>query len=278
MDQPLPMFGRAHGNRSAVTCHLKCDSACAFPAPNTSTEPTFAEIASRQLSRRSLLVAAGTLATATTLPMFLGGCTPDPERNTTDQRENSPAPREGLGFEPIAPVPDNVDALTVPAHYRWTPILRWGDPLFDKSPGFDPESPNAHAQELQFGYNNDFLAIIITDRGGRAALLCCNHEFTNRAIMFPPSASPAKEREVLKATMTAQGFSVVELERSGTQQPWRYVRGAARNRRITARTPFRMTGPAAGSDLLRTADDPPGDRHARQLFWRYDAVGHYLVG
>jgi uncharacterized protein len=261
MDQPLPMLGRAHSNRSPLTCHLKCDSACAYPAPNASTEPTFAEIASRQLSRRSLLVAMGTLAAAAGLPIFLGGCTPDQQRNSPDQRENLPVPSDGFDFEPIEPVLDNVDALSVPAHYRWTPILRWGDPLFDKSPRFDPESPDAHAQELQFGYNNDYLAIIVTDRSGRSALLCCNHEFTNRAIMFPPSNSPAQEHQVLRATMAAQGFSVVELGRAATRQPWRYVRGAARNRRITARTPFRMTGPAAGSDLLKTADD----RSARRV-------------
>ncbi|HEY6811411.1 MAG TPA: PhoX family phosphatase [Propionibacteriaceae bacterium] len=252
------MLGRAHGNRSPLTCHLKCDSACAYPAPNASTEATFAEIASRQLSRRSLLVATGTLAAATGLPIFLGGCTPDQQRNSPDQRETSPASSGGLDFEPIEPAPDNVDAMSVPTRYRWTPILRWGDPLFDKSPRFNPESPDADAQELQFGYNNDYLAIIVTDSGGRSALLCCNHEFTNRGIMFPPSESPAEERQVLRATMAAQGFSVVELKRAATRQPWRYVRGAARNRRITARTPFRMTGPAAGSDLLKTADDRSG--------------------
>jgi secreted PhoX family phosphatase len=38
MPQPLPMLGRTHGNRSPVTCHFKCDSACAHPAPNRSTE------------------------------------------------------------------------------------------------------------------------------------------------------------------------------------------------------------------------------------------------
>ena len=30
--QLLPMFGQTHGNRSAVTCHLKCGSACAYAA------------------------------------------------------------------------------------------------------------------------------------------------------------------------------------------------------------------------------------------------------
>jgi len=241
MPKPLPMLGRTHGNRSAVTCHLKCDSACAHPAPNTSTEPNFAEIAARQLSRRSLLVASGSLAAAAALPTFLAGCTPR-ERSST-------APSEGLDFDPIAPVPEKVDAITVPYGYRWTPILRWGDPLFADSPDFAPGSPNAAAQALQFGYNNDFLAIMDIDDSGRSALLCCNHEFTNRAIMFPPSESEIQEQEALKATMAAQGLSVVELERPAGRQPWRYLRGAARNRRITAHTPFILTGPAAGSVL-----------------------------
>jgi uncharacterized protein len=254
------MLGRTHGNRSAVTCHLKCDSACAHPVSNATTEPTFAEIASRQLSRRSLLVAVGSLAAAVGLPTVLSGCTPGDPRGSAGRQVSSAAPPAGLGFDPIAPVPDNVDALTVPGGYRWTPILRWGDPLFADSPDFDPQAPDAHAQELQFGYNNDFLAIMDVDRLGRSALLCCNHEFTNRAIMFPPSASEAQEREAFKATMAAQGFSVVELERPALRQPWRYVRGAARNRRITAYTPFILTGPAVGSDLVKTAADPTGRR------------------
>ena len=260
MPQPLPMFGRTHGSRSPVTCHLKCDSACAHPAPNRSTAPTFAEIASRQLSRRSLLAATGTLAAAAALPSFLSGCTPGRPQTPAPRPQGSPPAPGGMDFTPIAPVPDKVDAVTVPYGYRWTPILRWGDPLFTNSPDFDPEAPNPDAQELQFGYNNDYLAIIITDRLGHTGLLCCNHEFTNRAIMFPPSGSTAEERRALKATMAAHGFSVVELERSEKGRPWRYVRGAARNRRITADTPFTLTGPAAGSDLVKTADDRTGRR------------------
>ena len=252
MHQPLPMLGRTHGNRSAVTCHLKCDSACAHPVPNATTEPAFADIASRQLSRRSLLVATGSLAAAAALPTVMTGCTPGDPRGI--------APPAGLDFVPLSPVAHNVDALTVPAGYRWTPILRWGDPLFAESPDFHPEAPDAHAQELQFGYNNDFLAIMDIDRSGRLALLCCNHEFTNRAIMFPPSTSDAQELETVKATMAAHGFSVVELERPAPRRPWRYVRGAARNRRITAHTPFTLTGAAAGSDLVKTAADPTGRR------------------
>lgn len=56
------MLGRTHGNRSPVTCQLKCDSACAHPVPNSSAEPAFAHIASNQLTRRSMLIGAGALA------------------------------------------------------------------------------------------------------------------------------------------------------------------------------------------------------------------------
>ena len=114
------------------------------------------------------------------------------------------------------------------------------------------------------GYNNDYLDIIVTDRAGKKALLCCNHEYTNRAIMYPPTANAAEEREVLEATMAAHGFSVVQLKRRGRGRPWSYIRGAKKNRRITAYTAFAVDGPAAGSDLLTTAADPSGRRaHGR---------------
>jgi hypothetical protein len=250
----LPMLGQTHANRSAVTCHLKCDSACSRPIPNQSTEPSFRDIASTQLSRRSVLVGGGALAVTAAWP------------STVTQ----PAAAAGNGastqaaaaftFTPIAPVELTRDALTVPKGFEWTPILRWGDPLFDDSPRFNPGVPDADAQERQFGYNNDYLDILVTGRRGREALLVCNHEYTNRNIMYPPATSPAQEAEVLRALMAAHGMSVVELERRKKGRPWKYVRGGAHNRRITANTPFALTGPAAGSDLVKTAADPNGRR------------------
>ncbi|HEV2928596.1 MAG TPA: PhoX family phosphatase [Propionibacteriaceae bacterium] len=249
MHELLPMFGQTHGNRSAVTCHLKCASACAHPAPNTSTEPTFAEIARKQLSRRSVLVGTGAIAAVAALP------------TTAQVNPAPPAPRTaGLPFAPIEPISDNVDDLIVPSGYQWHAILRWGDPLFSDAKAFNPEVSDSEAQERQFGYNNDYLDILVTDRLGRRALLCCNHEYTNREIMFPPTGSAAEEREVLKATMAATGFSVVELRRTGKGRPWRYVKDGDKNRRITAYTPFTLTGPAAGIDLVKTAADPTGRR------------------
>ena len=46
----LPMAGHTRGNRSAVTCELKCGNACAHPVPNTSANPTFQQIAETAIS------------------------------------------------------------------------------------------------------------------------------------------------------------------------------------------------------------------------------------
>ena len=243
------MYGRTCGNRSPVTCQLKCSSACAHEVPNRSGAPTFRDIATLQLSRRQVLVAGSALSAAVAIPGWL------PE-------ESSAAPRltkATLAFTPIAPVDPLVDDVTVPAGYDWKAILRWGDPLFRNSPAFDPAVPNANHQELQFGYNNDYLDILVTDRRGRKALLCCNHEYVNRSIMFPPLSFP-QEFEAIRATIAAVGMSVVELERNGRGRPWRYLRGGRKNRRITAATPFRLTGPAAGDALVTTVADPSGRR------------------
>jgi len=244
------MLGLTHGNRSPVTCHLKCDSACAMPVPNSSAEPTFRDIAGAQLSRRHLLVASGALAAGAAMPSWL-----PPEPAVAAGRAF-----RTLAFTPIKPVPDGVDALTVPREYQWKAIIRWGDPLFFHSPRFNPLAPSADAQEQQFGYNNDYLAILATGRRGREALLVANHEYVNRDIMFPPTSSDAEEAEVIRTLMAAHGMSVVELERRGRGRQWRYIQGGRRNRRVTATTPIRLTGPAAGSDLLKTAADPSGRR------------------
>lgn len=256
MSLDLPMLGQTHGTRSAVTCHLKCNSACADPVPNQSTEPTFADIASKQLTRRSVLIGAGALTAAAALPTLR----PESAAALPAHTAGRGAAAGSLSFEPIASIPAEVDALTVPSGYRWNTILRWGDPLFSDSPAFDPDVPNAEAQERQFGYNNDYLDIIETDRRGRRALLVCNHEYTNRGIMFAPTANEAQEREVLKTLMAAHGMSVVELKRRNRGGEWRYVRDGDKNRRITAYTPFELTGPAAGSELMKTAADPRGTR------------------
>ena len=82
-----------------------------------------------------------------------------------------------------------------------------------------------------------------------------NHEYTNENIMLPSGTDAEEAVEIGRA---AHGLTVVELERSSRTAPYRYVRGAELNRRILLDDEFTLTGPAAGSELVRTVEDPEG--------------------
>ena len=243
----LPMLGHTSGKRSAVTCALKCDNACFHDVPNISENDYFRDIAGVALSRRGFLT--GAVATSAVVIGYAAlGETP---------RASAFAGGGKLPFEPIAPVPAVFDQFVVPPGYQWTPIIRWGDPLFSLSDAFDPSRQTAALQERQFGYNNDYLDIIVGP-SGRTAILVANQEYTNENIMFPPAVTPDELNEQRRVAMAAHGMAIVELSRSAKTRPWQYVVGAPLNRRLTASTPFTFSGPAAGSHLLKTQDDPTG--------------------
>jgi len=239
----LPMAGLTHGKRSPVTCHLRCGDACSVAAPNATETSYFRDVVTQALSRRTVLgagaTAAGLVAAGSVLPA-------------------AAAPKvKKLKFNAIPAQPSSSDALTVPAGWRWEPVIRWGDPILKGAPAFDPNAQTPQAQAAQFGYNNDYLDIIVTNDEGTEALLVANHEYTNENIMFPPGTDPAT---LIRTVWEAHGMSVVELERKRPGRQWEYKKRGKLNRRLTLTTPFEVDGPAAGSALLRTAADPTGTR------------------
>jgi secreted PhoX family phosphatase len=251
----LPMLGHTKGKRSAVTCALKCDNACAGDVCNTSSNSYFRDIASATMSRRAALGfgAAGALA------VVLGSAVTSPD--SANAAGLSKAAKEGFGksklqFTAIPSIDASVDAVTVPEGFTWRPVIRWGDPIFNDAPEFDLHNQTAAAQEKQFGYNNDYTDILeIPGSKGRRAVLFANHEYTNENIMFP-ATMPADQMRAVGAA--AHGLSVVELERQNKNKPWSYVKGAERNRRFLNNTEYELTGPAAGSSLVKTVEDPSG--------------------
>ncbi|MBT2594648.1 PhoX family phosphatase [Arthrobacter sp. ISL-72] len=254
----LPMLGHTKGKRSAVTCALKCDNACSGDVCNTSSNSYFRDIASTTMSRRAALGfgAAGALA------VVLGNAVTSAGTAVADGGTGlAAAAKDGFGksklqFAPIAPVDAAVDAVTVPEGFTWEPVIRWGDPIFNGAPEFDLNNQTAAAQEQQFGYNNDYTDILeIPGSKGRRAVLFANHEYTNESIMFP-ATMPADQVRAVGAA--AHGLSVVELERKNTTKPWTYVKGAGLNRRYLNSTVYELTGPAAGSSLVKTVADPTG--------------------
>jgi len=255
----LPMLGHTRGSRSASTCHYKCGDACLKDEASTSTSPPFAAVAEAALSRRSLLAGLGAAA-------LVGGTTSSVFSSMPAAAASSGAAAAGvptaaggpLAFDAIAPVARTVDAFTVPQGWTWQSIISWGDPVTPGAPAFDLDHQSAEAQEQQFGYNNDYLAIL-PQSDWRTALLVANHEYTNENLMYPGFTDEASLTvEQLRTSMAAHGMSVVSLRRSSRTGPWR-PRSNALNRRITAlSTPFTLVGPAAGSDLLKTSADPEG--------------------
>ncbi|MBY0335227.1 MAG: PhoX family phosphatase, partial [Acetobacteraceae bacterium] len=145
-------------------------------------------------------------------------------------------------------------------------VIRWGDPVLPGAPPFDPSNLTAAAQAMQFGANNDFLAVLPPERGGRVtdrAILWANHEYSSTRLMFPGFGASAAARANITAAQTgvemmAHGGSIVEIERA--EGRWRPAQGGRLNRRITAETPMRIAGPAAGHPRMRTSADPAGTR------------------
>ncbi|MEX5718034.1 PhoX family protein [Geodermatophilus maliterrae] len=247
----LPLLNSIrHGSRSHATCHYKCGNACDAAVPNRTDNPTFESVVQTAMSRRALLKVAGTGAlVVATAPLFAEPAVAAPGRHGA-------AGDGALTFEPVEQ--NFLDELVVPAGYGSAVVLRWGDPVEEGAPEFDVDAQTAEAQARQFGYNCDFIGFL--PLGRRRALLVVNHEYTNEQLMFSGVAeeeAPTTD-EQKRVAMMAHGISVVQIQRQGDSGVWLPTPERGRNRRITASTPFRVTGPAAGSEYLRTSADPEG--------------------
>ncbi|WP_100499586.1 PhoX family protein [Geodermatophilus chilensis] len=252
----LPFLdSKRHGSRSHVTCFYKCGNACDSAIPNPTDHPTFADVVQTAFSRRSMLKAAGVGA----LVVVAGpvGAAAADDRT----RPGRPGGSSTGGALTFTPVEQNLeDELVTAAGYRYSVVMRWGDPVERGARDFDIDRQTPEAQAAQFGYNCDYIGFLPLD-GDRRALMVVNHEYTNEELMFPGFTSlEALTPDQKRIAMNAHGISVVEVQRKGNGGEWRPVRNGERNRRITASTPMEFTGPAAGSEYLRTTGDPSGRR------------------
>lgn len=210
---------------------------------------TIGQVIEARLSRRNFLAGLGaTAAIANT------GCATN--HGTVD---NTPTPGT-FTFPEITRGGDGNHH--VPDGYETDIILRWGDAIFPDSPVFDPHAQTVKTQERQFGYNNDFIGyypLVPGESGNLRGLLCVNHEYTSTRLMFPGLTAgriPTLEESAIE--MAAHGGTIVEVEQT-RENIWETVLSSKYNRRITAgSTPMMITGPAAGSDRLKTENDSTG--------------------
>ncbi|MGW9030844.1 PhoX family protein [Streptomyces sp. NPDC055722] len=262
MRKILPLIGTPSGShpggRSALTCRFRCGDACFHEVPNTTSNEYVGDVIAGALSRRSALRAAAVVTVATATGTAAAAKAPQASA-ATDARGTAASTAggaRGLRFASVAP--NTTDAVVVPEGYRQNVVIRWGDPILRGAPAFDPENQTAAAQAGQFGYNNDFLALLPLPGECDRQLLVANHEYTDEVIMFRGYDPANPTRQQVEVAWAAHGLAAVVVEEDRKTGRLTAVPRHHLNRRVTATSEFRLTGPAAGSDLLKTSADPTG--------------------
>jgi secreted PhoX family phosphatase len=203
-------------------------------------ETDFSRMVNTLLSRRQMLGAVGA-----GVGLFLGG------QGVAQAAKSGAQVGPRIGFKPIAA--NSFDTITVPAGYQWRVLASWGDAILPGGTGFDPVTRGtAISQSLSIGDNNDGMSFFgfSADHG----VIAVNNEYANYEYLFANGRCGSIE-DTRKA-QAAHGVSVFEVRRIGGV--WKLQPQARLNRRITANTEMRLSGPASGSALFKTQADPTG--------------------
>jgi len=157
------------------------------------------------------------------------------------------------------------EKLHVAEGYDAQVLIRWGDKVLPDAPAFDPTKQTAAAQAKQFGYNNDFVGYFPLPFGTKnsdSGLLVVNHEYTIPFLMFAGMTEKTyleqETPEHIDIELAAHGASVVEVRKRNGR--WSVLEKSPFARRVTATSPMRISGPAAGHDRLKTKADSTGTR------------------
>lgn len=182
----------------------------------------------------------------------------------------------GIGFESIPPSVATLsatgaitkalaDRVAVPPGYQVSVLAAWGDPIMPGAPMWAPNaSQDAASQAKQFGMHNDGMHFFGFPEGSGVSstrgLLCVNHEYTHEAILYPDGLDEASGGlpgsiatiDKIRKSQAAHGVAVVEIQ--FVNGKWEVLANSPYGRRITANTPMKISGPAAGHDLLKTKE------------------------
>lgn len=170
-----------------------------------------------------------------------------------------------LGFTAVAK--NKLDVVTVPAGYTVGVINRTGDPIAANVPAYKNDGTDTNFAQ-RIGDHGDALWWYGLSADGTArdatsstrGLLVQNHENINQQYLHVNGATTTggvrPEAEAQKE-IECHGVSVTELS-EGTARTWSVKQDSSYNRRITPATPMAFSGPAKGSNLLKTVYSPTG--------------------
>ena len=256
-------------SRSSLTCQYKCGNACLGDCDNTSSNPYFGD----QFSRRKALRAGGLAVVSVGGGAALAACATGAEnengadsktgdsasggKTTASESATDQPSADGMHFDSVEP--NEKDEVVVPAGYEQSVLIAWGDPVVKGAPEFDVHNQKAADAEKQFGFNNDFAGLLEHPSDDSRLIYVCNHEYTTEPQMFPGYNSDNPTDEQIRLGWANHGMTVLEVSKDAKSGKLTRKFGDL-NRRITATTPFTLTGPAAGSEFVKTSADSTGTR------------------
>ena len=237
---------------------------------NTSGNPHLNDVLALRMHRRYLLKGGvGAITMAGLGTVGLSGCGGgDSIAQTVPLLSNAPASlTASLGFSAVAKA--TTDRITVPAGYTATVIYATGDSIDagvsdyknDGTDGNFARRSGDHHDGMHF-FGLSATGTPSTTSNDRA-LLVINHENIAGTVQFMHAngqtnitgTAARPESEAVKE-IEAHGVSVVEIAK--TNGTFAVVKNSAFNRRITASTLMDLSGPARGSDFVKTVFSPTG--------------------
>ena len=234
------------------------------PICNTSDNVHFQDVLAQSLqspARRGLLRGGLGLAGMAVLP----GCA------TLDY--GSAAIPKALGFPAVEK--SLLDNVILPPGYQYSVLHATGDAIDATLAAYTNRGAELDDWSRRIGDHHDGMDIFYIDANGRyteketgRAVLCVNHESSADAHFMHPNGQTSNnisgkkftqfgdwdlgvrpELEVLKE-INQHGISMVEIVK--TPEGWRIERNSPLNRRVTAQTPMRISGPRAQIDQIRS--------------------------
>ena len=234
------------------------------PIHTPSDNPHFQDVLRQSLqnpARRGWLLGGMGLAGMSLLP----GC-------ATLGSQTAAVPK-ALGFPSVDK--SLLDNVILPPGYQYTVLHATGDALDSALPAYSNKGVESDDWSRRIGDHHDGMDIYYIDANGRyteketgRAVLCVNHESSADAHFMHPNGQTSNgvvgkkftqfgdwdlgtrpELEVLKE-INHHGVSVVEIVK--TPQGWRIKQDSPLNRRITAQTPVRISGPRAHIEAIRS--------------------------
>ncbi|APO79751.1 phosphatase protein (plasmid) [Rhizobium etli 8C-3] len=206
----------------------------------------FDRVVESAISRRSFLGGVLAIGSAAAAMGTLGNL-----MSSTSVQAQDAANR--FAFKPIQAFSDNT--VHVPDGYSWKPLAKWGQPLFPNVPDIDPiNGVSVENSNKVFGENTDGMELFVI---GDHQVIALNHEYVNNETNLPHNEKGMpKSADDVKILQNLQGVTVMEVAEG--EKGWEIVLDSPFNRRIHHNTPMKLSGPAAGSDLIKTEADPNG--------------------